>query len=398
MIFSGSDTMIDIISFGEFDIKNNGESILEEIGSQNRLLLLLKYFLTYKGKRLRINTIVEDLMEDKDLKEPLKVVRTQISRLRKLFHIEFYSIEFSNGYYVFDLHDNCNFDMLIFESNMNTMSASFDGKDSKQLELLKETILLYKGIYFSEVENDDWLIPTRNRLDRIYLKGLSSYLASLKKKGLHHEIIDICEKAIQIKPYEEFINKYFMDALVEVGQKRYALSHYEYYTSKLYNDLRMIPTQDIKEVYKEIKSSENDLKKIIDLNIIDKELENTRYSKGALICDFQYFRFLYNLEIRNKDRNSNRDIFLGIISLDSIGYTPLSKEDIKKGMNELMIILYNKLRKTDVISKWNDSQLLLLLYDLRDVDLNTVSNRLQERFKQNMDNKDMVLNIKLKPL
>ncbi|MDR7871448.1 MAG: BTAD domain-containing putative transcriptional regulator [Tissierellaceae bacterium] len=391
--------MIKIFTLGEFDIKLNGESLLEKIGSQNRLILLFKYFLTHTGKRVIPSLIVEDLMVDKDLKEPEKVLRTQISRLRKLFNENtFYTIDFQNGYYVFNLKGKCLVDFQEFENKITKGNMLSEENPDEAMEILKEALLLYKGVYLPEVEYAEWIVLTRHKLDRIYLKGLYNYLFILKMKGLYHEIIDICEKSIQIKPYEEFINKYFMEALMEIGQKRYALSHYEYFTSKLYNDLRTVPSLSIKEVYKELQNHEDKLKNMIDLNIIDKELASDRYKNGALICELHYFKFLYNWELRNKGRKQKENIFLGIISLDNIGYTPLTAEDIKQGMNVLMSIVYKHLRKSDVLSKWNDSQLVTLLYNITENDLHLINNRLQKNFEEKIMNKNIILNIKFKPL
>ena len=101
----GVSIVLKIYTLGEFNIRLNDESIIEKIGSQNRLLILFKYLLTNEGKRLLPDSIVEDLMEDKDLKEPQNVLRTQISRLRRLFNENtFYTIDFLNGYYIFNLN------------------------------------------------------------------------------------------------------------------------------------------------------------------------------------------------------------------------------------------------------------------------------------------------------
>ncbi|NLY46646.1 MAG: hypothetical protein GX053_11790 [Tissierella sp.] len=391
--------MIDIYTLGKFDIRKSDISIVDKIGSQNRLFLLLKYLLTHEGKRRTPNGIIDDLLEDKDLKDPLSVLRTQMSRLRRLFEGDsFYTIDYVNGYYIFNLKEDCKIDFIEFERKILEGIRILRESTEEAKMILKEGLSLYQGHLFPELEYNEWIIPIRTRLERLYLKGLSNYLLILKKDGLYHEIIDVCEKGIQIKPYESFINRYFMEALMEVGQKRFALSHYEYYTTKLYNDLRTVPSLEIKEVYKELQNHEEKLKGIIDLSIIDKELELDRYNKGALICELHYFKFLYNWELRNKNRTNKENVFLGIITLDNIGYTPISAQDIKYGMKVLMVIVYESLRKTDVLSKWNDSQLVMLLYNIAESDLYLINNRLQENFTDKIKNKNMILSIKFKHL
>ena len=391
--------MIKIYTLGEFDITIDDKSILDEIGSQNRLILLLKYLLAHEGKRLLPERIVENLMEDKDLKEPQNVLRTQISRLRKSFEeYNFYSIDFLNGYYTLNFTRNCRVDYVEFEEQISYGNDIMNESPGKAISVLKEALALYKGAFLPEIEYAEWIIPIRNRLDRIYLKGLSNLLMILKAEGLYHEIIEVCENAIEIKPYEELINKYLIEALTEVGLKRYALSHYEYYTSKLYNDLKIVPSSGIKEVYKTLLNHDDKSKNVLDLSRIDKELELNRYNKGALICEIDYFKFLYDWELRNKARRKQGNIFLGIISLDNIGFTPLKSEEIKKGMSALMVIVYKNLRKNDILSQWNDSQLVTLLYDISEENLYLINNRLQENFSESNINKNINLNIKFKPI
>src|SRR5690606_11871863 len=119
------------------------------------------------------------------------VLRTQISRLRKLFGEDtFYTIDFLNGYYVLNLKEDCEVDFLEFDQQIIKGNRIFIEYPEVAMEILKEGLSLYEGVLLPEIEYDEWIVPIRSRLERIYLKGLSNYLQILKTKALHHEIID----------------------------------------------------------------------------------------------------------------------------------------------------------------------------------------------------------------
>lgn len=103
------------------------------------------------------------------------------------------------------------------------------------------------------MEDENWIIPVRNRFSRLYVKGVSSYIEYFKEKDEYIEIVNICEKAVTINPYEEVIHMNFMEALAKLKQESYALIHYEFFTRKLYNDLGEKPSRDLVELYKKIK-------------------------------------------------------------------------------------------------------------------------------------------------
>ncbi|NMA48723.1 MAG: hypothetical protein GX947_02960, partial [Tissierellia bacterium] len=73
--------MVKIYTLGDFDIRIDDKSILQSIGNQQRLMKLFKYFLTFNGKKVLPENIIEDICEEENFKEPLKMLRTQISRL-----------------------------------------------------------------------------------------------------------------------------------------------------------------------------------------------------------------------------------------------------------------------------------------------------------------------------
>lgn len=393
--------MIKIYTLGDFDIKIEDKSILQSLGNQPKLMKLFKYFLTFQGRKLLPENIIEDIWQDENFKDPLNVLRTQISRVRNMIDLKKYGIEsffyinYLDGYYLFQLEDNCSVDFMQVESCMEKYNSLKD-KDAI-MEACKLGIKMYKGEYLGELGDEDWLIPVRSRLDRLYIKSLSSYLQLLKEDSMDNHIVAICEEAMRYRPYEEIIHVYFIEALINLGQNRYALNHYRYYTSKIYSELRESPSNKMKILYKRIKSKEGRTTSPIDLDTLEDELSDSGELKGALLCDNYYFKFLYNLEIRNVER-CNKKVFTGVITIDSTGHRPLSEEDMKDSMSILLDIIYERLRKGDVLTQWNQSQVLLLLYSLEEENIETVAKRLDNRFKELIKNQKIGLNIKFKKI
>lgn len=109
-----------IITLGDFDIIIDGQSIIASMGTRKRLIKLFKYFLIHNGEKLVPERIIEDLYEDYDFKDPLNVLRGQISRIKKIideneFNIEpFFSIEYMSGYFIFKIKENIKIDFIEF--------------------------------------------------------------------------------------------------------------------------------------------------------------------------------------------------------------------------------------------------------------------------------------------
>lgn len=248
--------MYKIYTLGDFDVKYNDETILDNKGYQYRMLTLFKYFITFNGKKLLPENIIEDLWPDNEFLDPKNVLRTQISRLRRMIKLDeenpekCYNIEHLNGYYVFKIDDYCILDIQLFEKLINEGNLLKETDPEKSMLLLVKGLELYKGEYLKEMEYAEWIVPIRNRYRRLYLQGLFNYIEILKLKNMNQDIIKICEEAIQYEPYDEALHIYFIEALIEVGEKRYAMSHYEFITSRLYSHIGIKPSMKLKMLYK----------------------------------------------------------------------------------------------------------------------------------------------------
>ena len=394
--------MIRIYTLGDFDIKIRGESILHSIGNNAKLIKLFKYFLTFQGKKLLPDKIIEDIWENEEYEDPLSVLRTQISRVRSIFNLKkyelkpFFEIKYIDGYYVFLLKDNCTIDFLQLEKYLNDFSTLTE--KNQTLNCGSEILQLYRGDYLGELVSDHWIIPVRSRYNRLFINSLTKYLDLLNSSGDYNNIVCLCEKIMCQFPYEEIIHLNYIQSLVNLNQIRPALNHYSYYTSKIYTDLNAKPSSKMMSLYKTIREKEENIYSNISLNSLDEELKENDDYKGALVCDSYYFRFLYNFKSRVHERDDLEKAFVGIVTIDKEGYGELSKEELKYNMFILLDLVKFGLRKGDTIAQWNSNQALIMLTGLEEDKLIFLIDRLKKNFKSLAHNDKVILNIKFKEI
>ena len=96
---------------------------------------------------------------------------------------------------------------------------------------------------------------------------------------------------MSLQPYDENLNIYFIEVLMNIGEIKYAFSHYEYIISKLYKELNVEPSDKMKRLYKRMlhRTTERDN---IEIAYIDEKLKYDLKSEGAFQCDLDHFQFL----------------------------------------------------------------------------------------------------------
>lgn len=93
---------------GSFEVTDGERSLLEESSKKYKLHRLIQYFVTFRGKKLLPETIIDHLFNTLDYSDPKNVLRTQIFRLRQAIRevvgedvdaSDYIEIDFLNGYY-----------------------------------------------------------------------------------------------------------------------------------------------------------------------------------------------------------------------------------------------------------------------------------------------------------
>ena len=268
--------------------------------------------------------------------------------------------------------------MDIFEKKVKEADALRDVDSKQAIQKYREAIDLYRGKYLAENPYSEWSYTIRNRYHRLYIQTVLNLMGLLKSKKLYLDIVEIYEKAVITAPFEESIHIYYLEALIELKQFKNALSHYNYFTGKIYREFAVSPSPALQKIYRMI-TSEQEGRRVADVLFLGQDLSEYDNMEGALYCESDYFRTIYNLERRKSLRSGNTD-FLGLISIIK-NQPDISKFESEQAIDNLIDVLLNSLRKGDVFCKWNQYQMLVLLTDVIEANLQLIEKRIQKRFR-----------------
>lgn len=398
------DPILEIYTLGDFDVKIGNQSVFEDKYRSYKIFYLFQYFITFRNRKLLPETIIENLWPENESDDPKNVLRTQIFRLRKTLkriipeyadESKYFHIAFANGYYIFHLGELGVLDIREFEKFIAEGDKALERNSEEAINLYNEAIRLYKGNYLMENSQSIWLIPIRNHYNRLYIKTLFKLIDLLKDKDDYSDIIELCEEAILIEPYEEALHIYLMEAMLKIGQVRNAMSHYEYISSVMSREMGIKSSRGLKNVYRKIQSY-YDEKSETDIKNIKVKLEESVID-GALLCDSDYFKFLFNVQKRKGLRDENPG-FISLITLNFDYKKGYGGEELNKITKIITGVLKESLRKGDVFSFWNDTQILIMLNGAKESNLKEIEKRIWRNFNSIAKTNVCDISIKFLPM
>ena len=398
---------VKVLTLGDFDIVESGKSLMKSSSRANKRLELLKYFITYRDKKLTPQYIAENLWNDSASDDPKNALRTQVFRLRKMLDVmglnsngtdnnkNCLEITFQNGFYILNIGENCLVDATLFEGNIEAAERARSEDPNQAINKYKEAIQLYRGQYLADISDKEWVFTIRNRYHRLYVHLLIMLFELLKASGRNREIIEHFEQAVSYEPFEEALHIFLLEALLELKEYKHALSHYNYITGRMYRELSVKPSPALKGVYSRIVAGDKNTHEA-DLSTLSKSFTHADDMEGALFCDIEYFRTIYNLEERRSIRAQSKE-FLGLVTITANGGRA-SDGKLKNAVEDLKSVLKASLRRGDVFTQWNDHQMIVLLTDVQQDTLSLIGRRIQKKFFSMEGNDDFSLEISFKPI
>lgn len=397
---------VEVLTLGDFDIVESGKSLMKGSSRANKRLELLKYFITYRGKKLTPEYIAENLWNASDISDPKNALRTQVFRLRKTLDSmglkgekgdgeSYLDIAFQNGFYILNIGENCSVDVALFEDNIRAADEARENYPDEAVMKYREAISLYRGQYLADISDSEWVFTIRNRYHRLYVQSLIRLLELLRVKGRNREIVEHFEQAMSYEPFEEALHIFFLEALLELKEYKHALSHYNYITGRMYRELSVKPSPVLKGIYSRIVAGDKNIHST-DISTLTRDFSLDDDMEGALFCDIEYFRTIYNLEERRSIRARSKEC-LGLVTINKENQR-VSQNKLNDATETLKAVLRVSLRRGDVFTQWNQHQMIVLLTDVQRDALDLINRRIRKRFNDKMGEEGFMVNISFKPI
>ncbi len=347
----GQTGRLKIYLLGPFKVEVGEQSIPSKKWKSKKALKLFKYLTANNGKKIKKDMLIDLLWPDGSASKASNL-HTTIYNLRstldRFIKDESQSmIKYASGSYWFENSEKCWLDYREFEKRYQKGKELNESQPASALELFLSAESIYRDSFLADELYEDWALPLRQHYCELYLDlvlRISSLLVSLKQD--YNQAIELCQQALNEDPFREEIHQAIISYLIKAGRYMEAAKKYRDYSKMLFEEFGLYPGSQMQELFKKVNIINNHEIKELDQILKGDEKE------GPILCGSNTFEQIISLAVRRQNRTEE-------------SFT-LMKINIKKfkdnNMRNLMEIIHKTLRKGDVITVWDDSYLLIKLF------------------------------------
>ena len=383
-----------IAMFGEFSVSYGDHTISEHSKRSKKLWLLLQYLVVHHTRAVAQSELIEILSREDEGVNPTSALKTQIHRLRDILSelgCDKQIIVCINGAYSINPEIETEIDAEEFEKAFKEATSNDDSEE--KLSLILNAVNLYTGDFLAKSAYESWVVPLNTYYRSVYSKAVRIAVELLTAMGKLHDIIAICSKASAINPYDEFIHYSHIKALAELGDQESAKRQYETITHLMMTKFGITPSKELIELYDTAIKSKKSVKSDID-SVISDLLEQRQVS-GAFFCEYQIFKHLYQLEIRDSQR-TGVSINICLLTINGADGELPAQNPLNKAMQRLQDCVSRSLRGSDIFSRYSVSQFVIMLSNTNEQTGELIMKRIEKAFKRENTNKDIELSYTFK--
>ena len=346
--------------FGDFTITYHGVTVSDSDNRSKKLWLLLAYLLYSRNRLLKQNELIELLWSENERgANPTGALKTLFYRLRceldKLFDGAGKQLIVSrNNGYIWNNAFEVELDCESFDELGKVISERGDDAIEETVEMLR----LHGGEYLSRLKDEFWVMPIATYYHNEYIMHCLRIFPILLDTGRFEDVIEFCKTAAAIEPFHDGIAGYYMRAYIGMGKQDRAVEIYQKYSDRLLSELGIIPSDEIREIYREAIKSNNDHALTVDT--LRGQLTEDSTSTGALVCEYDFFRILYFSMARSVMR-SGIAVHLVLLTIHGKRGAELETKKREKFMANLEDTIRHSLRRGDSAARCSASQYVIML-------------------------------------
>ena len=347
-----------IRTLGAFSVQQGGRAVPGLASPNSAASRLLMCLLSRRQEPFSVDELVALLWPKGRVKDPAKALVALVYRLRQALSAgkgrgTDYILSKQHRY-VWNSQAPCFLDVASFES-LCQQAQEAAGED-EQISLYQQAFSLYQGDFLPQKFQPSCVVAAASHNKRLYLRVIGRLAQLYAARDDYAAIVQMCESALTLEGTAEFIYELYIDALLRLGQPAAALERYQTITQYLSDVLGLCPSPQLHALYWRIYQALGHAP--APLAAVRASLAEAEPSTGALLCSLEAFRGLYQFASRLTLR-SGQVAFLASLNIHDAG-----GQGQASALQLLTHVALQQLPGDCVVSTYNQTQLLLLLFSL----------------------------------
>lgn len=391
---------LNVTMLGGFSIRQ-GVRCVDDSGNRMKKVWLLLAYLIYTRNQPNAKGSITTAMTGDDYEDAenaagrMKALfyraRTLLSQLEEdLGHT---LIVYKNGGYSW----NPDYPITLDVEEFDRLCAMAAGKTEpeEQLALYLRALALYRGDFLPKLASEPWVMPVAAYYHQLYLQILEQALNMLEKANRWAEAEKLCQQGLGIEPYSEMLYQHKMSISIAAGDRPAAMAAYEKMSELLFDNFGVMPSEESLQLYREACREKKD--HAVSIAHVQEQLRETPESKGAIFCEFDFFRFLYQTKARELER-SGAVAHIALLSCVGQDEEPLSRRSLDTAVDNLRVLMLENLRQGDVVTRCSVSQLCCMLPQANYENSCAVCQRIIRAFKRQYPHSPAQIVFRVHPL
>ena len=379
---------LEIQMLGGFSIKAGEKTISDRDNRSRKLWNLLAYLIYHRHRLVMQEELMEILWsEGRQGSNPAGALKTALHRVRIMLNTLWPTaghdlILCRNNGYVWNNDIPAKMDFVMFEKLCKKSNEEMDARQCF------ETLKLYQGDFLPHMSSESWVIPIAAYFHNCYVQSLLQILEAFMAQERYHEVAELCRAAIVVEPFHEGIHCYLMQALLQLGDQRGAVHIYKQFGERLHSDFGIFPGEDIRALYYE--AMKNNQEQPLTTEELQRRLAEADDSRGAFLCDYDFFRVLYQFMMRYMVR-SGIEVQGALFDVVMDVAEENSQRKLQGWMKKLEEQLCVGLRRGDTVAQCSASQYIVMLPQTDSENGSRVCERVIKAFYRKHPHSDAVI-------
>lgn len=357
------DKALQITMLGSFTITGNGKAVDDSSNRMRKVWLLLAYLIWSRNSPVTQDSYLS-LLQGSGTSES----EDPASRMKALFYRARAMLNdlWPNAGHELILHRNRTYSwntqipLTLDVEEFDRLCAEASKCDAREdaLSLYLQALELYRGDFLPRLSMELWVMPIAAYYHNLYLKAVEQAVSFLEEKQDWSAIARITKRALKIEPYSEQLYQHLMRSMLALGDRTGVQTVYEEMSELLFENFGVMPSDESRRLYRKAGMQTND--QTVPIGILRDQLKEPDAAKGAVFCEYDFFRLLYQVQARALLRSGDV-VHIALLSLHGQNREELSRRSLDRAMDNLKSVTVGNLRQGDVVSRCSVSQLIAML-------------------------------------